>query len=124
MEEEKQIVTNILKRDDEKRLVYGVVLVPDEEDKQGDIVPAEVIEAAAHEYLAMSRTISEQHKKLAPDVSVVESYIAPMDLKIADADVGQGSWVLVVKVRDDKLWSGIKSGKFQGFSIGGLAEHE
>lgn len=120
-EEEKEILTSILKRDDEKRLVYGVVLVPDVEDKQGDIIPAEVIEAAAHEYLATSRALSKQHKELASAV-VVESYIAPCEMTVGDEAVAKGSWVIAVKVAADDLWKRIRSGEYGGFSVAGLAE--
>jgi hypothetical protein len=36
--------------------------------------------------------------------------------------VKAGSWVMAVKVFDSKLWTGIESGDFTGFSIGALAK--
>ncbi len=117
---EKEIITEVVKRDDEKRLVYGVVLVPDEEDLQGDIIPAAVIEKAAHDYVIKSRQLDEQHvSPVAADV--VESFIAPMDLSYDGKRVKKGSWVIAVKVTSSELWKRIKDAELRGFSIGGIA---
>jgi len=120
---EKEFLTEVVKRDDEKRLVYGVVLVPDEEDSQGDICPPEVIERAAHGYLMKSRSVAEQHKELA-NAHVVESFIAPADLKYDGKQVRKGSWIIAVKIADDRLWKAVKDGEYSGFSIGGIAKAE
>ncbi len=107
--------------EDEKRLVYGVVLVPDEVDSQGDIMPSDVVEEAAHDYLASSRALSKMHVEPAT-ASVVESYTAPCDVRLGTEEVKKGSWVIAVKVADPELWEGIRSGTYSGFSVGGLAE--
>ena len=102
-----------------KRLVFGVVLEPDTEDLQGDILEAHVIEEAAHAYLANSRIVAEQHAYLAEDVSVVESYLAPTDFQMGDETIRNGSWVMAVHIANDELWEGVTKGEFTGFSIGG-----
>jgi len=118
---EVSLVSKIAMVEDEKRLVYGVVLVPDEVDSQGDVARAEVIEEAAHDYLASSRAVSKMHMEPAT-ASVVESYIAPCDLRLSANEVRKGSWVITVKVGDEELWGRIRSGEYGGFSVGGLAE--
>ena len=118
---EVSLVSKIAMVEDEKRLVYGVVLVPDEVDSQGDVARAEVIEEAAHDYLASSRAVSKMHMEPAT-ASVVESYIAPCDLRLSENEVKKGSWVITVKVGDEELWGRIRSGEYGGFSVGGLAE--
>ena len=107
------------KADPEKRLVYGVVLVPDLVDVQGDVLTAEAIEQAAHRFLVESRRIGVQHQYTA-NAQVVESYIAPQDLELGGRTVPKGSWVLVTKVLDDALWERIKNGELTGYSIGGV----
>lgn len=105
----------------EKKLVYGEVLVPDVEDSQGDLVSAEEIEKAAHEYLRNFRLVGDTHETLAP-AEVVESYIAPVDFTPESGEpIRKGSWVMVVKIQSDELWEEVRKGGYTGFSIGGEA---
>ena len=57
-------------------------------------------------------------------VKVLESYIAPQDLEIAKRKVKKGSWVLVTRVLDKKLWQAIKDGEYTGYSMAGSARVE
>lgn len=115
----KEYLANLVKSDDAKRVVYGIVLEPETEDTQGDIVSAEEIEKAAHHFLIASRTVGDRHRNPAK-AAVVESYIAPADLEIGDQSVKKGTWVMAVKVPDDRLWQAIQTGDYTGFSIGGF----
>lgn len=117
---EKEYTCSVFKSDGEKRLVTGIVMEPDAIDAHGDFTRAEEIERAAHKFLVQSRTVGLQHRKQAP-CSVVESYITQSDGEMNNSPVRKGSWVMTVKVHDDKIWEGVKSGEFTGFSIGGLA---
>ena len=105
------------KADDEKQLVYGVVLEPETVDAQDDIYSEEEIEEAAHAYLLEPNT-GLQHKEMINDqAKVVESYIAPIDME----GIKKGSWVMVMKIYSDDLWKEIKDGVVTGYSIGGTA---
>ena len=115
--EEKQL---ILKRNDEKRIVTGLVLVPEKYDAQLEIISAEEIEKAAYDYMLRSRNIDTMHQTNAP-IYVVESYVAPCDLTIEGTPVIKGSWVLSVFITDDVLWEKVKKGDYRGFSVLGLA---
>jgi hypothetical protein len=115
----KEIVAELIKADAEKRLVYGIVLEPDTEDTQGDIIAADEIEKAAHRFLVASRMVGDSHRKPA-GAQVVESYIAPMEFNIGEQTVKAGSWVMAVKVADDRLWEAVQQGDYTGFSIGGF----
>ncbi len=116
--EEKTI--KIINKNLDKQIVVGEVLIPDEVDAHGDIISAEEIERAAHEYLAKSRIIGLQHKETA-DAEVVESWISPIDFELNGSQIKKGTWIIAVKVNDSKLWDSIKSGEFQSFSFGGFA---
>jgi len=115
----------IRKADHRKQIVYGVVLEPDTEDAQGDVISAEDIEEAAHGYLERARKVKARHKgdpieKAFP----VESYIAPCDLKFDGGPYGssvvkKGSWVLGVKVLDPEEWAKVEKGEYKAFSVGG-----
>jgi hypothetical protein len=114
---------DLFKYDEEQRLVYGVVLVPDVEDLQGDIISKEEIQQAAHEYQVKSRLIKAQHR--APtDAEVVESYIAPVDIPIGNGIAPAGSWIMVTRVNSTAMWEAIKKGDITGYSIGGVGERE
>ena len=123
MNEEKRFVTQVFKTDTEKRLVYGEVLVPNEVDAQGDIISPEVIEDAAHNFLASYRNLDYKHLYLANDqANIVESYISPVDFSVNDHIIKKGSWIMVTKIIDDQLWDEIKNGELNGYSIVGIAQ--
>lgn len=109
----------------EKRLVTGVVLQPDVVDAQGDIIDAESIEVAAHDFLSSYNLVTQmglQHRHMAPGIRLVESYVAPVDFDLGDKLVKRGTWLITVKILDDKIWEQVSIGKIKGFSIGGVAK--
>lgn len=115
----------ISKSDVEQRLVYGIVLEPDEVDAQNDTINVEGIQKTAHNFLAKYNRESEMghmHQRLGDiGVDLVESYIAPVDFTIGEEPVKKGSWLMTARVNDDKLWADVKSGKLTGFSVAGIA---
>lgn len=113
----------VLKSDGErKRVIMGVALVPDEVDLQDDIISAEEVERAAHQFMLNKGVIGIMHEEFPTGASsVVESFIAPHDMILGTDTVSKGSWVLGVKVFDDGLLKRIEEGEFTGFSIGGYA---
>jgi hypothetical protein len=121
----KQYIVPLEKADDgaeQKRITYGVVLEPDIEDLQGDIVSADDIEKAAHDWMANSRAAGLMHKDLIPGAKVVESYTAPADLDFETPTgverVKKGSWVLAMQW-PTSIWKRITSGELTGYSVGG-----
>lgn len=116
----------IAKVDDSKHIVIGVVYQPDVEDAHGDMMDAVEIEKAAHLFMENQHTynIDKQHDLDADKGYVVESYIAPCDMKIGDQTIIKGSWVAGVKVTDDDTWSDIQKGEITGFSMWGVGKRE
>jgi len=108
----------VAKADEDKRLVYGIVLEPNTIDLQGDTLTSETIEQAAHDFLARSRTVGDMHTREA-DAEVVESWIAPEPGSMGGQTYEAGTWLMAVKVHSDALWAMVKSGDYSGFSIGG-----
>ena len=106
------------KKDNEKRIVYGAVLVPYEVDLQGDIEEPEEIEKAAHKFLSGFQTIGNMHERFKGIGNLVESYIAPVDFMFNGIFVKKGSWIIGTKVVDDDVWNKIKSGELNGYSMG------
>ena len=112
----------IVKADEEQRVVTGVVLEPETTDSQGDIYSADEIRKAAHGFMERFQNVGLQHKRLINHKArIVESFLAPVDMKIGKAAVKKGTWVVAVHVLDDAVWKAVKTGELTGFSIGGSA---
>lgn len=119
VEEFKPERVKVMKADEEKRLVYGIVMRPNVVDVHKDIISREELEKTAHYYLANKGVVGDRHSKVAK-VEVVESYIAPVSFKLGDGEVKEGDWVLVTHILDDDLWAKVKSGEYQAYSPGGF----
>ena len=113
----------IFKADDEKRIVYGVVLEPDTRDLQGDVLGIDTIEEAAHKYLIASRLVGDSHSRSAA-AEVVESYLAPADIQLGGQSISKGTWIMGVHITDEEMWRAVKAGEYTGFSIGGTGERK
>jgi len=111
----------VVAKDAEKQVIYGIVFEPDYVDMDGDYVTKEDIENAAHEYLINSRKIKLSHQIDIDNVcDVVESYVAPVDLKYNEHIVKEGSWVIGIKIWDTDLWKETENA-IVGLSAGGYA---
>ena len=114
----------IFKIDKMKQVVFGPVLIPNIEDLQGDIITEEEIENAAYDYMIKSRVTGFRHEKEL-DAVIVESYIVKNDSWFRNGDnqdeyIPKGSWVVGMKILDDKVWEGVLDGTYNSFSIGGF----
>lgn len=110
----------ISKVDEEQRLVKGVVYKPFELDAHGDWMTPEDIKKMAYQFMEdlNIQEVDTNHDLENVDAFVCESYIA----KSADPEgYPEGSWVVVVKIKDDEVWNGVLLGEFNGFSLWGTA---
>lgn len=112
-----ELTAPLVYKNEEKRIVYGPVLVPDEPDTDNDVVTAEQIENVAHKFVEEYGNIDLMHS-LNNVGRLVESYILPVDLEVdEDTLIPKGSWIMGVRVTDDDAWQAVKDGKLGGFSI-------
>ncbi|OQP10640.1 MULTISPECIES: XkdF-like putative serine protease domain-containing protein [Geobacillus] len=114
-----ELTAPVTYKNEEKRIVFGPVLVPNEPDSDGDMVSAEKIEEVAHKFLEQYGNIDLQHT-LNNVGKVVESYILPFDWEINELTIPKGSWMMGVRVQDEDVWQAVKEGKLTGFSIMGV----
>lgn len=124
MDEERKSIVKILKVDDEKRTVLGVVLEPETFDAQNEIISAAVIEKTAHDFLAnynQKTKLGYMHTFFELDLQLYECYVAPIDMVIEGTKVKKGSWLMLSKVNDDHVWQQVKDKKIRGYSIAGIA---
>ena len=107
-----------------KQIAWAPVLVPGEDDSDGEQVSAEKIEQVAHDFMESYGNIDEMHTLNNVDAKPVESYITPDDLTVKsfgeDLTIPKGSWVMAVKVRDADVWKKIEDGDYTGFSVMGV----
>ena len=126
-------IVSICKIDDGRRVVKGPVLRPEVRDRQGTIISEDVILEAAHDFMARLNSNKDgsgpgfMHKEFNRDLVIVESYVLEYDQTYTvkegqSTDIPAGSWMMAIKVNDDKIWEGVKNGTFKGFSIGGQAK--
>ena len=121
------IEADIMKFDEEQRLVYGWASIVEEDgkelvDKQGDIIETQDLINAAHEYMLESREAHERHAGVKKG-ETVESIVFTKDVqKALGIDLGKVGWFICQKIYDDETWEKVKSGELSAFSIGGRGE--
>ncbi len=115
------VTAKIIKTTEEKQIVLGVVMEPFELDTDDNWTNIEEIEKTAHGWMIKSQTMGLEHTFKTDEIVPVESFLAPQDMTIGEEFVKKGSWLMAVKVMDEKLWGMVKSGEFTGFSIGAKA---
>lgn len=106
----------------DEQIVYGIVYEPNVKDSQGDQANANEIKKAAYDFMENAQTFKVMHKGKKVKVQILENFIAPVDFTIEKRTVKKGSWVLVTRVLDKKLWEEIKKGNLTGYSMAGTAK--
>jgi hypothetical protein len=107
---------------DDHTFVWGPVLVPEQVDKQGDVISAAEIEEAAHGFLEDSGRPGLLHRVMLGnrDVTIVESGLLRQPYKVSKKDsLPVGTWVLGMNVYNQKIRDLVIAGKLRGYSIGG-----
>lgn len=120
-----KLTGRILRQDQEKHLVTGIVYAPMEEDTWGTFMNAEEIEKAAHWFMRNGSRNSDIQHSFEPnrDCSVVESWIARSDEEIGGETVKTGTWLMTVEITDPEIWGKITRGEITGLSMGGVGTY-
>ena len=110
----------------DERFVFGVVLVPDDTDSQGEVYTALEVEKAAYAFMEFyGNTFKLMHKgQPIEGVRILESYLTKVPETHGGEELPIGTWLMAVRVQANELWEAIKAGTFTGFSIGGTAIKE
>ena len=122
-------------RDEERRIVRGVVMRADYPilRRNGDyeyyiVFRADTIRVMAEKYLAESRqnNVDEMHNHAeVDDVQMVQYFIKDTAAGIAPAgfeDIAEGSLFAEFHVLNDEVWAKVKDGTYRGFSLEGAFE--
>jgi hypothetical protein len=114
-----------IKVDAVQHLVGGVIYEPDVVDTQGDYAAAEDIEKAMYRFMEKYSTqtarIKVMHEGESHTFPIIESFIPDHDIRKGGQTVKKGSWWVMVKITNDRVWKEIDEGRLQGFSMGGRA---
>ena len=125
---------NILKTDDDKRLIFGwanVAIKKNGEqvvDHQNDMMDPGDLEEAVYEYVLNFRDGGEEHiPNLRKKARMVESCMFTKEkmqaMGIPEGVVPEGWWIGFY-VDDDDAWEKVKNGTYQMFSIEGQGIRE
>lgn len=122
------MVCEITKSDDERRMVYGFANVIEKDgepvvDLQGDVISEDELVKAAHEFMRSYRDGHEMHEGITKG-EIVESIVLTKDVQRAlgiDKSLNVVGWFIGYHVHDDATWKEVKKGKLRAFSIGGFA---
>lgn len=120
--------------DDEKRLVYGPVMVPNKmilrRDEKGEpfyvYFSAKTIRKMAEKFLQQNKlhnTDVEHDGLVTVNNRLVESWISESSVYDKSYQMGwalqKGTWFVGYKINDEETWKDIKEGRLRGFSLTG-----
>lgn len=107
----------------ELRQATYVVLEGDSVDLHGDTYTTEEVAKACHNFNTNCRKAFIDHAEETDQASIVESYVAPVEMILGDTYVPKGTWLAVVQY-DKELWKEVKKGTYTGLSIGAYCKSE
>ncbi len=116
-------IIEIRKADESKKIVYGIVYSPDQEDAHGDFATAEEIEKACYLFMKNSRTtaVDKQHDlNTNQECYVGENWIVKENDALFPEEVG--AWATGIKVENNEIWDQVTKGEITGISMYGVAE--
>ena len=100
VEVEELIFCPISKEDELERIVRTVILEPNDEMSEDDV------RAESYHYM-------ESPRRGNGSVRVIESMIAPLDMRINEKNVKRGSWMMTLKILDNEIWKDFQIGEFK-----------
>jgi Putative phage serine protease XkdF len=103
---------------EDQQMVWAEVYAPNIPDADGDIMTEEAIEQMAYKFMRERKTdrIDLQHNNKLINAHIIESFIA----RKGDPDFIPGAWVVGMHIADKGVWSMIKKGEINGYSMEAL----
>lgn len=111
--------------DEEERMALFVVLSPEEPDLHGDVYSDKEIEKACISYNVHCRKANLYHRVETEDFKIVQSFITPVSFSDDQGrEIKKGTWLAWTQFENEELWNKVKTGEFNGLSVGCLASVE
>ena len=116
----------VLKMDDEQRIVYGWASVVTEDgepvvDTQGDVITPEEMEKMANDFMQDVRKAKAMHQGGQIGEVIHSMPLTNELMKAFDIYSDREGWLVAFKIYDDDAWDKVRKGEFQALSIGGKA---
>ncbi len=107
-----------IKKTNKFNVILFIALVPDEVDRNWDIITAEEITKTAYEFFKNieNKSINVDHKDKVIEWTFVESYLLPIDMETEEWIVPAGSWIVGIQF-DEDIYNQIESWEYVGISI-------
>ena len=95
-------------------------------DLHKDTFDAEEVAKGCHSFNTTCMKTNLGHLVMVGDsvATILESYLAPVDMQLGDQFITKGSWLQVWQFANDNIWEGVKKGYWTGISPGFRAEVE
>lgn len=102
-----------------EQVVFAEVLVPDTPNTWGDVYTPAAIKEFCYEFARQGYGIDVNHDN--NDITTIGAYVVETFIaRLGDPDFIEGSWVVGMKIVDDKVWADILSGEINGYSYEAL----
>lgn len=123
-----------LHKDEMKKQVYAYVLIPDDADREGDVVTKEEVEKACDNFgmiLSDKRQkgtgAGDSHETFEDIAKIAQSCIdvdGALGKALGFAKSVAGAWLIKFQIVSEEVWKGILDGTYTGVSMGAFAERE
>ena len=111
-------------KNEEQRIVGGVVYYLDEIDAQGDFMDSyDEMHAAMRSWMVGGHVMKVMHRGYPVETPLIECFLAEGLCKKGGHTLQKGDWYISNYIPDDadELWQSIKAGEITGYSMGGRA---
>jgi len=121
--EEPSTYVKVMKVDDARQEVGGVVYPANKEDAHGDWATADDIHDAMVDYMIKSRKSDIMHDRIErSDIHIIECFQADAETVKGGGTINAGDWWATAKIESEETWGKVKSGELAGWSLDGFAE--
>lgn len=103
---EEENLIPISKSDEEHRYIRLLIQQPDSETSEDEI------RKDCHDWMEHSQEIHNAGQLVNGKIKVIESMLAPVDIRVNGRKIKKGSWTMLLQVNDDKLLEDLRAGVF------------
>lgn len=114
----------VIKAIDTELMQVTYVVMQEGIDAHGDYTSLETIRSAKESFNSNMVKANLFHLVETDTFSIIESYLAPVDMVLGEHFVRKGTWLATLQIHDPELWQMIKDGDIVGVSIGAVANVE
>ena len=92
--------------DEEHRYIRLLIQQPDSETSEGEV------RKDCYSWMEHSQEIHNAGQLVNGKIKIIESMLAPTDIRVNGRKIKKGAWTMLLQVNDDKLLEDLKAGVF------------